>query len=260
MDLKFLEIAKKAGLLAGGKILKYYGKKLKTFGKGESSDFATQADLDAETIIIKTISESFPDHNIVSEEKGQIQKGSNYTWVIDPLDGTFTFSHNLPYFSTSISLLDSGKPILGVINHIVAKKLYWAVDKKGAFMNGKRIRVGKYPDLDSSAFCLGFGHRGKRQDRNEAYIKLLVNKVGYPYSFGSSVTTLAMVAAGELDGYVAQAWPWDFAAGAVIIKEAGGIVTDFKGDKIDLTKQKQRLDLVASNKLLHSQIIKVLQK
>lgn len=177
------------------------------------------------------------------------------------MDGTFTFAHNLPYFSVSIGLVDSGKPIFfwgGVINNIAAKRLYWAVDKRGAFVNGKRIRVSKHPDLDSSAFSLGFGHRGKRSDKHEAYIKLLINKVGYPYEFGSAATTLAMVAVGELDGYVAQAWLWDFAAGAVIIKEAGGVVTDFKGGKIDWTKH--RLDLVASNKLLHNQIIEVLQR
>lgn len=104
---------------------------------------------------------------------------------------------------------------------------------------------------------MGFGHRGRRPDKNEAYIKLLINKVGHPYEFGSSATTLAMVAEGALDGYVAQAWHWDFAAGAIITKEAGGVVTDFKGNEIDWTKQ--RLDLVASNNLLHNQIIEALR-
>ena len=254
----FLTVAKKAALEAGKIIQKYsanFGEK--SFKGGDISNFATKADLESEKTTVKIITSNFPKHNIIAEENASVNKGSEYTWVIDPLDGTFSFAHGIPYFSVSIGLILNNKPILGVINHVSAKNLYYAQNGKGAFLNGKLISVSKINILAESACGLDFGHKKTRADNLKNYINPLINKIGYPYCVGSSVSTQALVAQGILDGYINAAWIWDFAAAAVILTEAGGKVTDFEGNEPDWSKE--RLNIVASNGLIHDQILEALK-
>lgn len=257
-DSDFLQVAKKAALEAGKVIQSYSGKiHQKNVKFGDSSDFATEADTEAEKIIVKILTKNFPSHNIIAEEGSRSHKNSEYTWVIDPLDGTFGFSHGMPYFSVSIGLLKNGKPIMGVINHVSFQNLYWAQNGKGSFLNGKKIHVSSKQVLDETACVLGVGHRQKRQQKLDLYINKLITRIGLPYEFGSAAVTLALVAQGILDLYVTQAYPWDFAAGAVIVREAGGKVTDFEGNEPDWTAE--RLNIVASNGLIHDQILEALK-
>lgn len=257
MEDKFLKVAKEAVLEAGEVIQKYSSK----FGKkiikgGDRSNFATIADIEAEKTIVKILTDSFSDHNVVAEEGGGKKRKSEFTWFVDPLDGSFTFSQNIPYFTVSIGLVKNGQPILGVINHIAFKNLYWAVRGDGAFVNGQRIKVSKKKALEEAAGVLDYGHRQKRQMKVDLYINKLITKIGLPYGFGSAAVSLALVADGSLDLNVCQAYPWDFAAGTVIVREAGGKVTDFVGNEPDWSKE--RIDIVASNGLIHDQILKVL--
>lgn len=258
MDEKFLKVAKQAALEAGEVIQKYSG----NFGKknikgGDKSNFATKADVEAEKVIVKILTNNFPDHNIVAEESGSKDNKSDHTWVIDPLDGSFTFGQNIPYFTVSIGLLKENTPIVGVINHIGFKNLYWAKIGQGAYLNGKKIHVSSKKGLQETAGTLDAGHNLKRQVKIDLYINKLITKIGYPFEFGSAAVTLALVADGTLDLYVNQAYPWDFVGGAIIVREAGGKVTDFEGNEPDWTSE--RLNIVASNGLVHDQILEALR-
>ncbi len=258
MNGNFLKVAKQAALEAGKVIQKYSGQNVKKdIKEGDKSNFVTKVDLESEKVIVKILSSHFPSHSIITEEGGGRDKKSDYIWMIDPLDGTFTFSQHIPYFTVSIGLLKNKQPILGVINHVSLKNIYWAQKDKGAFLNDKEIKVSNKKELEEVAGTLELGHRQKRQIRLDSYINRLVTKIGYAYQFGSSAVTLALVAEGLLDLYVSQAYPWDFVAGAVIVREAGGTVTDFEGKEPDWTKE--RINLVASNGLIHERILEALR-
>lgn len=255
---RFLEVAKQAALEAGKIIQKYssqFGEKI--IKNQDNSNFVTKADLESEKKIVKILRSYFPDHKVIAEEGGGVDKDSEYVWMVDPLDGTITFTQNIPYYTVSIGLLKNGKPILGVINHISFKNLYWAQSGKGAYLNGKKIQVSKKLNLETAVCVLGVGHRQKRQQKLDLYINKLITKVGFPYEFGSAAVTAALVAGGVLDLYVAGAYPWDFAAGTVIVSEACGRVTDLEGKEPDWVRK--RMDLVFSNGLLHDEILEALK-
>lgn len=255
MNDDFLKVAKQAAVEAGEIVQKYLGKAHKVNVKnGDASDIASEADLEAEKVIVSILKKAYPSHNIISEEGEKTEQGSEYTWVVDPIDGSLSFLQNVPYFGVSIGLLKNNLPILGVINHISFNNLYWAQSGEGAFLNGEKIGVSTQDKLDASVVVLDFGHRQRRQSKIDLYITPLIVKVGYNYSFGGAVTTLGMVAQGTLDAVVNQAWLWDFVAGTVIVREAGGRVSDFEGGEPDWTKE--RLNIVVTNGILHDQILK----
>lgn len=258
MEDKFLKVAKQASLEAGKVIKKYSGKiHQKSIKNEDPSDFATEADLQAEEKIVEILSKNFPLHNIIAEEKTSIKKGSEYTWVIDPMDGTISFTNNLPFYAVGIGLLKNNMPILGVIYHVSADKLYWAQSTKGAHLNNKKIHISRKTDLGEAIIVLDFGHKVTRQGKFETYINPLKNKVGYLYSLGGFSAGMGLLSAGSFDAAVAQGWVWDFVAGTVIVREAGGKVTDFEGNEPDWTKE--RLNIVASNGLIHDQILEALK-
>lgn len=258
MEDEFLKIAKQAALQAGKVIQKHSGKtSQKNIKHDDPTDYATEADLEAEKVIVNMLTSSFPTHNLIAEEGTGVNKGSKFTWVIDPLDGSISFGQGIPYFSVSIGLLEEGVPILGVIYNVSFKNLYWAQKGQGAFLNGKAIAVSKKKGLTESVGVFDFGHNVKRQYKLDLYINKLITKVGYIYSFGSAVSSLGMVAEGILDLNVNYAYSWDFAGGTIIVREAGGKVTDFEGNEPDWTKE--RLNIVASNGLIHDQILEALR-
>ncbi|OGE38340.1 hypothetical protein A3B45_00755 [Candidatus Daviesbacteria bacterium RIFCSPLOWO2_01_FULL_39_12] len=258
MEDKFLKVAKQAALEAGKIISKYSGKvHRKNIKFGDHSDFATEADLEAEKVIISILSKEFPEHNIVTEEQENIEKGSEYTWVVDPLDGTITFEHGIPFFSVSIGLLKNNQPYLGVIYRISTNDFFWAQKDKGAFLNDKSIKVSSGKSLEEAVVIVDLGHKQKRPPKLDLYIKPMIYNAGYIYSFGSAVLTLAFVANGMIDAGISQAWIWDFAAAAIILTEAGGKITDFEGNEPDWSKE--RLNILASNGLIHDQILEALK-
>lgn len=257
MEDQFLKVAKQAALEAGEIISGYFGKEhTYNFKNNDKSDYATQADLESEEAIVKILSKNFPDHNIIAEEKAKIQKGSEYTWFIDPLDGTISFASGIFYFAVSIGLLKGNKPIVGVIYHIFTKELYSAAAGKGAYINDKKIQVNKREDFNSSVLAMDCGHKNKRAAKIDSYILPMIKNAGYIYSLGSTSMCMALVSKGVFDGMAAQAFPWDFAAGVVIIKEAGGVVSNFQGGQLDWSKD--RLNVIASNGLIHDEIVEIL--
>lgn len=258
MNNDFLKVAKQAALEAGKVIFKQFGKKQKIYDKGESSNFATQADLDAENIIIKNILKNFPDHNIISEEKGEIKNLSDYTWVIDPLDGTISFAADMPFFVVSIGLLYKYEPILGVVYWVTQKKLYFAQKGKGAYMNDQKLSVSKVDKLENAVMGIDFSHLNSRKTKFDKYIAPIIYKTRYPYSLACDALVLALVAEGSLDGFPTLANVWDFAGGVILVEEAGGKVTDPEGNPLSWSRK--RLDIVASNGLIHDEILEALKR
>lgn len=255
---QFLKVAKQAALAAGKIIAGHFGKKHQyNFKNDDKSDFATQADLESQAKIIELLAKNFPTHNIIAEENARLNNGSEYTWVIDPLDGTFSFSIGMPNFAVSIGLLQNNLPVLGVIYYVMADELYYAQNGKGAFINNKKIQVSQKDNLVQSSMVVDLGHSKTRGPKMDLYIIPLAQKLGQMYSIGTTAGALALVAKGIQDGLIAQAWVWDFTAGTVIAREAGGRVTDFAGKEPDWTKD--RLNILATNGLIHDAILEVLR-
>ncbi len=259
MEDNFLKVAKQAALEAGKIIQKYQGSFGDKFIKeGDKSNFATKADIESEKKIISILKKYFPDHNIIAEEGGEDHQNSEYTWAIDPLDGTVSFVAGLPLYAVSIGLLKNHQPIVGVIYDVSSKNLYFAQKDKGAFLNGKPIKVSRENDLELADVSVDFGHHAKRKQKIEEYIYKVGLKVGYLYAFGPAAGILGLISRGALDGYVSSAYIWDFAAGAIIITEAGGKITDMMGNEPDWSKK--RLDLITSNGLIHGKLLEALKR
>lgn len=258
MEDEFLKVAKQAALDAGKIISQYFGQVSKvTIKNNDPSDFATKADIEAERIIVKILSNHFPSHNILAEEGSGFKKGSEYIWAIDPIDGTISYVAGMPNFTVSIGLLKNNLPILGVIYHVAAKDLYYAEKSKGAFLNNQKITVNHKDELAKSVLSFDFGHKNSRQEKFNAYISPLLNKVGYVYSLGSGALELAYTSCGILEGLIQTGGVWDVLAGTVIVIEAGGKVTDLKGQEIDWTRD--QISIAASNGLIHNQILEALK-
>lgn len=251
-----LKIAKQAALEAGKIVKKYYQSEVTLHHKGHYANFATPADLESEKKILEIVTKNFPHHNIIAEESGQQDKGSQYSWAIDPIDGTIPFVDGIPTFGVSIGILKNSKPIIGVIYMVATDELYWAQKGKGAFLNGKRIQVRQESILQNCTIGLDWGHTG-RSLKLDRFFKPLVDRVRYIYSFGAAVATLVFVARGMIDAYVIRANVWDLAAGVVLIEEAGGKVTDISGKAVDFSGD--RPQIICSNGVIHQQIVEALR-
>ncbi len=229
---EFLSTAVGAARLAGKVILGNLGK----ISKGDvrlkkASDFVTRVDNESEHVIISTIKEHFPDHHILAEESLKEIETDRYRWIIDPLDGTTNFIHGYPVFSVSIALEYRGEIILGVIFDPLRRELFTAQKGKGAFLNDLPIKVSGIHDLKECLVTTGFPFRGK--EFIDLYLKVfknIFNKVSDMRRAGSAALDLAYLACGRCEGFFEIGLsPWDMAAGEIIIKEAGGVITDFGG-------------------------------
>ena len=223
---------------------------LKVEEKGRN-DYVSEIDRVAEEIIIRTIRQYYPDHNILAEESGKHSTPSQFEWIIDPLDGTTNFLHELPHFAVSIAVREKGKLMHGVVFDPVKNELFSASRGDGARMNNFKIRVSGQKKLENALLATGFPyHDFSYIDAYMASLKEFMLKTAGIRRAGSASLDLAYVAAGRVDGY----WefnlkPWDIAAGALIVMEAGGLVTDFKGDDNYLTSG----NIMAGNpKMLHA--------
>lgn len=195
-----------------------------------ANDFVTEIDQKAELIIIQTIQKSYPHHAILAEEHGLID-GAEYTWVIDPLDGTANFIHKIPHFAIAIAIQKDGITEHGVIYDPVRDELFTASRGSGAMLNNYRIRVSRQTKMQYALLATGFPFR--HRSRLETYLQTLntiYKDVSDIRRCGTASLDCAYVAAGRFDGYWEMSLKsWDIAAGALMIQEAGGFVTDFKG-------------------------------
>lgn len=228
-----LTIAVRAARAAGQTIMRAYTEldRIEVDAKGVN-DFVTSVDKEAEAAIIYQIRKSYPDHSIVGEENGE-NRGTNqdYLWIVDPLDGTNNFVNGVPHFAVSIAMQYKGKTEVAVVYDPVRDELFSAVRGKGAKLNDFRIRVNNVSDLGGSLVATGFPFKARQH--TETYMKLF----GETFSLcadlrraGSAALDLAYVAAGRVDAFFELGLkPWDIAAGELIVREAGGTVTDFSG-------------------------------
>ncbi|EJB8417265.1 TPA: inositol-1-monophosphatase [Vibrio vulnificus] len=228
-----LNIAIRAARKAGNHIAKSLEnvEKIESTLKG-TNDFVTNVDKEAETIIIDTIKSSYPEHCIVAEENGLINgKDKDVQWIIDPLDGTTNFVKGLPHFAVSIAVRIKGKTEVACVYDPMLNELFTAQRGAGAQLNNARIRVKQPKDLQGTIIATGFPF--KQKQHSESYFKIMSAMFVEVADFrraGSAALDLCYVAAGRVDGYFELGLkPWDIAAGELIAREAGAIITDFAG-------------------------------
>lgn len=255
MISKELKVAVRAARQAGKILMKYYGKTERHYKEGTS--IVTKADREAEELIRSIIKNKFPDHSILGEEFGSEKRDSDYTWIIDPLDGTTNYSAHFPFFCVSIALTKNSEPILGVVYYPHTKEMFHAELGKGAFLNSKKISVSSSENIPRSV--IGFCLTGKGLEDVERITKIfrkLKNVTNNVRQFGASALELAYVANGRIDAFlVVNAKSWDVAAGMLLVSEAGGKITDLSGKYFNL----ESYDLLASNGRIHDEILETIK-
>ncbi len=227
-----LTIATRAARAAGDIILRNIDKldRITVEVKAEN-DYVSKVDRKAEEVILETLQQAYPAHGIIAEESGTFNEDSEYQWIIDPLDGTTNFLHGFPQYAVSIGLQHKGRMEVGVVFDPVKNELFTAARGDGAQLNGRRLRVSQRLGLKNTLIGTGFPFKQPEYlDTYLASFKAVHPKVAGIRRAGSAALDLAYVAAGRLDGF----WEiglnnWDMAAGVLLVREAGGIVTDFSG-------------------------------
>lgn len=251
----YKQTAIKAAKEAGKIQLKYFEKNIKK-KKKQGDSFVTKADIESTKKIRKIILKEFPQHNVICEELGSNKKKSDYRWIIDPLDGTHNFIMGTPLFGPSIALQYKKEIILGVIHLPVLKKLYYAEKGKGAFCNGKRIKVNN--ETNPKKLLLLFDAKLRmKTDKKIRILRQLSKKTWRLRIFGASIYHNILVAEGKAGINIDfDSHPWDHSAALLIIEEAGGKITDLEGNRWTPNTR----DYIATNGKVHNKISNVLKK
>jgi len=238
-----------------GQVLVHHWPNGRTITRKGYRDIVTDADTAAEDVILNTIRARFPEHAIISEEAGGDQIGDNYTWIIDPLDGTTNYAHRAPIFAVSIGVLEKDEPLIGVVHDPLRNHTFVAKRGQGATLNGASIRVSNVTRLGEAVVGLDWGRSNEIRERVLEYLHHIVVHCGTLRGVGSATLTLAYIATGWLDAYFHLAIrPWDAAAGVLLITEAGGRCTT-------LEDEPYRVDSPAclmSNGLIHTELLGVM--
>lgn len=253
---EFKTVARRAALASGRLIRSSVGKINKISYKGRDN-IVTDVDKKAESIIIRDIARSFPGHSILSEERPPKIGASPYRWIIDPLDGTTNFAHAFPFFCVSIGLEVDRVMAYGVVYDPVRDELFEAEAGRGARLNGKSISVSATRKLRDSFLATGFSYGITRKDRNIGHFGTLLTRSLAIRRAGSAALDLCYVACGRFDGFwEMDLHPWDSAAGYLIVKEAGGEVTQFNKDAYTPYEK----NILATNGSIHDEISKFLRR
>jgi len=245
-----VEIAREAGAL----LANYYERRVPYELKGEF-DLVTEADRASERLVVERLRSHFPTHAIVAEEGGGHESASEYSWFVDPLDGTTNFAHAFPMFNVTLGLARAGKVIAGVIYDPIRQELFTAERGGGAYLNNRRIHVSAVKKLADSLASTGFPSRKRHHNVNiHFYYQLAMASHGVRRT-GSAAIDLAYVAAGRLDFF----WefglkPWDMAAGTLLVEEAGGRTSDMHGGAHSITSSDH---LLADNGALHGEVLAI---
>ena len=242
-----LEAALSAAKEAGEVLRKGFGWQHSVRYKGEV-DLVTEVDEQAEQVIRVNLLGAFPAYGMLAEEGGALVGEADARWIVDPLDGTTNYAHGLPIFCVSIALERSGEVVLGVVHDPMREEIYVAERGGGATLNSEPIRVSDTDELIRALIVTGFPYdRAAMPEALELFGRFAATTQGMR-RLGSAALDLCYVASGRLDGYYERGiWPWDLAAGSVILEEAGGKLTNYRGDVLDLDGR----EIVASNGALH---------
>lgn len=250
--MQFLEKAVDIAREAGALVANYHERHVPFELKGEF-DLVTEADRASEKLIVERLRSHFPSHAIVAEEGGGHESSSEYRWFVDPLDGTTNFAHGFPMFCVSMVLERAGELIAGVVYDPIHQELFTAERGAGAFLNNHRIHVSAAARVTDSLASTGFPSRKRHHNINiHFYYQLAMASHGVRRT-GSAALDLAFVASGRLDFF----WefglkPWDMAAGALLVEEAGGRVSEMAGGPLSVTTCD---NILADNGLLHDEIL-----
>ncbi|MDQ1186916.1 MULTISPECIES: inositol monophosphatase family protein [Agrobacterium] len=255
-----LNVMVQAALKAGKSLARDFGEvqNLQVSVKGPS-DFVSQADLKAEKIVRDELMKARPTYGFLGEEGGEeIGTDGAHRWIVDPLDGTTNFLHGIPQFAVSIGLERSGEIVAGVIFNPATDELYTAERGGGAFLNDRRIRVAARKQLSDSVVCCGVPHLG-RGNHGKFLVELrhVMGETAGVRRMGAAALDLAYVAAGRFDGFwEAELSPWDIAAGIVLIREAGGFVSDMGG----ANSMFESRSVVAGNEYIQKALLEVVNR
>ena len=256
MENNYLNFAIRTAKEAGNYLMSQYGK-MQTLEWKLKTNFKTQVDDHNDELIRRRIKETFPDHNIYSEEQDALNRNSKFSWVVDPLDGTIPYRYGITdHFSVCIALARGKTPVLGVIYAPKRKELYTAEKDQGAFCNGKKIHVLDEDDVNHALVGLDGGKETSSFKRASlaAYEAKLLSPDGVTCTFSSGCASvpLALTASGKLHAYMALSLePWDMAAGVIINREAGANVTDIYGKKWTLDDP----SIITANPNLHKKLL-----
>ena len=252
----FLKVAKDAALKAGKMLRENFDEAREVSFKGEIN-LVTHFDSLSQSLIHKHISSRLPEHDFLAEEGLSREEGAEYRWLIDPLDGTTNFAHKFPVFCISIALERNREINLGVVYDPLRNEMFWAETGQGSFLNGKKIRVSSIDDLDKSLIATGFPYDIRESEVNNIdHFNNFAIRVQAIRRCGSAALDLCYVACGRFDGF----WElklnlWDVAAGVLIVKEAGGRISDFQDEKHSIYGS----ETLATNGLIHQQMVDILQ-
>lgn len=257
MKKEICEYAKKLALEAGEILKRKFGKVRRIDFKGEIN-IVTEADCISQEYIKKSIKEKYPDHSILSEEDLEIKSSAPFRWIVDPLDGTTNFAHGLPIFAVSIAVEYEGEIFTGVVYNPISKELFWAERGEGAFLGKRRIKVSETNSLSKALLATGFPYDIREDSNNNLnHFSNFALRAQAIRRLGAAALDLCYVACGRFDGFwELKLFPWDVAAGILIVEEAGGKITDFKGFPTDIYSK----EIVASNGKIHNEMIKVLNE
>ena len=249
-------IAREAGAL----LMKYFHEGLKIEYKGDA-DLVTAADRASEALIRERVSKQFPSHDVMGEEQGLNDRGSEYRWYVDPLDGTTNFAHGFPVFAVSMALERRSQNeqvrVAGIVYDPTRDELFSAEKGKGAHLDGKPIQVSRISQLKECLVATGFPSHKRHKNPNIFFYHEITLKTHGVRRAGSAALDLCYVACGRFDGF----WefnlnPWDTAAGTLIVEEAGGKVSRFDGSPFELNSR----ETLASNGLVHDSLIHEFQE
>ena len=236
---------------AGSLLMDFFPQRVKIEYKGEA-DLVTVADRKSEALILERIRQQFPAHDVMGEEGGRIESGSDYKWYVDPLDGTTNFAHGFPVFCVSLAVEHRGHRVAGVVYDPTRDEMFTAELGGGARLNGEAIHVSATSRLSDCLVATGFPSQKRHKNPNIHFYHQITLKTHGVRRAGSAALDLCCVASGRFDGF----WefnlnPWDTAAGVLIVEEAGGRVTDFSGGPFQLASR----ETVASNGLVHEALL-----
>ncbi|MHA2293792.1 MAG: inositol monophosphatase family protein [Candidatus Hodarchaeales archaeon] len=258
MSVKILNTALDIAFEAGDILRNYYGEKGKTKIKFDKS-VVTEADLSVDSFITKRLEEVFPTHSILSEESGKKTRKSDYLWVIDPLDGSTNFSVQNPFFAVSIGLLLKQQPLLGVVYSPIQKEVFYAEKNCGAFLihnlkEKQKITINREATMQKSFIAFDNGRDLSSREKMIKIYSLLKMQNNVIRQVGAAALELCYVATGRYGAFIMPGTnPWDVIAGALIVKEANGLVTDFYNKEFCLESS----DIIASTPSIHPQLLKI---
>ncbi|HVF41928.1 MAG TPA: inositol monophosphatase family protein [Pyrinomonadaceae bacterium] len=251
-----IQTARDAGKILADK----FGRALRVSNKGDI-DLVTEADIAAERLIVERIRSYHPRHAILTEESGDVvspgEAGSEYKWVIDPLDGTTNYAHGYPVFCVSIALEHEGRVVLGVVYDPTRDELFAAERGGGATLNGRGLRVSETDELNGALLCTGFPYDVRDRGDFARHFRNFIMRAQSVRRDGAAALDLAYVAAGRFDAFYEEGLrPWDVAAGVLLVEEAGGRVTHYDGSPFQIYTP----PIAASNGLIHEAMLEVLRQ